>query len=256
MGPFKVLKRQANLPDLKAVELFQDLDDGELQRLAEWFVELSVPAQRLILQEGRASEAFFVVAEGAVVVFRDAIGSPVHLLARLGEGDFFGELGLFVDGRHAASVRATEACRLLKITRTDLLLFLDDHAHVFHKLQLAAARRHSANLASTLELGRRREIRIRCSNEVILRREDGVQHSVLLENLSLGGVCIRQAPEVWEVGDDVVLFLSIRENEVRLGGRVAWRQGDSLGLAFIKKSPNHDMIIQMATRLLLEQTPQ
>lgn len=256
MGPFKVLKRQADLKDLKAVELFQDLDGDELQRLADWFVELSVPSQRLILQEGKASEAFFIIAEGSVAVFRDAIGSPVHLLARLDAGDFFGELGLFVDGQHAASVRTTEPCRLLKITKKDLLHFLDDHSHVFYKLQLAAARRHSANLASTLELGRRREIRIRCSNEVTLRRENGEQHSVLLENLSLGGVCIRQAPEVWGVGDDVAFFLSIRENEVRLSGRVAWRQGDSLGLAFIKKAPNHDMIIQMATRLLLELTPQ
>lgn len=256
MGPFKVLKRQADLQDLKLVELFQDLDDAELRRLADWFVELSVPAQRLILQEGKTSEAFFVIAEGAVAVFRDAIGSPVHLLARLGQGDFFGELGLFVDGRHVASVRSTEPCRLLKITKKDLMLFLDDHGHVFHKLQLAAARRHSANLASSLEMGRRREIRIRCSNGVMLRLEDGSEHTVLLENLSLGGVCIRQAPEIWEVGDDVVFFLAIRENEVRLSGRVAWRQGDSLGLAFIKKLPNHDMIIQMATRLLLELTPQ
>lgn len=255
MGPFKVLKRQADPLDLKLVELFRDMEDGELARLADWFVELSVPSQRLILQEGKTSEAFFVIAEGAVAVFRDAIGSPVHLLARLARGDFFGELGLFVDGRHAASVRATDACRLLKITKNDLLRFLDDHPNVFHKLQLAAARRHSANLASTLELGRRRELRIRCSNEIGMTLEDGSVYSVLLENLSLGGVCIRQGPEIWSVGDDVVFFLGIRENEVRLSGRVAWRQGDSLGLAFIKKSKNHDMIIQMATRLLLELNP-
>lgn len=255
MGPFKVLRRQADASDLKLVELFRELEEGELERLADWFVELSVPSQRLVLQEGKSSEAFFVIAEGSVAVFRDAIGSPVHLLARLGRGDFFGELGLFVDGRHAASVRATEGCRLLKITKKDLLRFLDDHPSVFHKLQLAAARRHSANLASTLELGRRREIRIRCSNEIAMSLDDGTVHQVLLENLSLGGVCIRQAPENWSVGDDVVFYLGIRENEVRLSGRVAWRRGDSLGLAFIKKSKNHDMIIQMATRLLLELNP-
>lgn len=252
MGPFKVLRRQADPQDLKSVELFQELEESDLERLAQWFVELSVPGQRLVLQEGKTSEAFFVIAEGVVAVFRDAIGSPVHLLTRLTQGDFFGELGLFVDGRHAASVRATEPCRLLKITKKDLLRFLDDHPSVFHKLQMSAARRHSANLASTLELGRRRELRIRCSNEITMTLESGATYQVLLENLSLGGVCIRQAPKTWTVGDDVVFFLGIRENEIRLTGRVAWRQGDSLGLAFINKLPNHDMIIQMATRLLLE----
>ena len=127
MGPFKVLRRQADPQDLRSVELFQDLDGSDLERLADWFVELSVPGQRLILQEGKTSEAFFVIADGAVAVFRDAIGSPVHLLTRLSKGDFFGELGLFVEGRHAASVRASEPCRLLKITKKDLLRFLDDH---------------------------------------------------------------------------------------------------------------------------------
>lgn len=252
MGPFKVLRRQADPQDLRSVELFQDLDGSDLERLADWFVELSVPGQRLILQEGKTSEAFFVIAEGAVAVFRDAIGSPVHLLTRLSKGDFFGELGLFVEGRHAASVRASEPCRLLKITKKDLLRFLDDHPAVLHRLQMSAARRHSANLASTLDMGRRREVRIRCSHEIALTLDDGSTFRVFLENLSLGGVCIRQAPKTWAVGDDVAFYLGIRENEVRLSGRVAWRQGDSLGLAFINKSKNHDMIIQMATRLLLE----
>lgn len=251
-GPFKVLRSKASAADLRRVELFRDLDEDELERLAEHFVELAIGASRLILQQGKPSEAFYVVAEGTVAVFRDAVGSPVQLLARLDRGDFFGELGLFVEGRHTASVRATEPVRVLQITNRDLLAFLDDYPPIFHKLQMAAARRHSANMASALEMGRRREVRIRCSHSVLLKLSDGSSHNVQLENLSLGGMCVAGAPVDWRVGDKVSLRLAIRENEIALTCRVAWQQDRSQGLMFVDRSPNHDMIVQMATRLLLE----
>ena len=251
-GPFKVLRSKAHGADLKRVELFRDLDDDELERLADRFVELAIGASRLVLQQGKPAEAFYIVVEGTVAVFRDAVGAPVQLLARLHRGDFFGELGLFVEGRHTASVRATEPVRVLQISKRDLLAFLDDHPPIFHKLQMAAARRHSANMASALEMGRRREVRIRCSHPVLLKLSDGSSHEVQLENLSLGGMCVAGAPSRWRVGDEVSLRLAIRENEVTLECRVAWRQEPSIGLMFIRRPPNHDMIIQMATRLLLE----
>ena len=251
-GPFKVKKAQAAAEDLGRVELFRDLDHDELQRLADRFVEIEVEAGRLVLQQGQPSAEFYVLAEGALAVFRDVIGSPVQLLARLHPGDFFGELGLFVEGQNVASVRASEPARVLKISKQGLLRFLEDHPPIFHKLQMAAARRHSANMAAALEMGRRREVRIRCRHEVLIKLEDGEAHPVLIENLSLGGICLSGLPEGWQLGEEVTFWLGIRENEIELHGRVAWLRDGATGLAFVRRSPNHDMIIQMATRLLLE----
>ena len=251
-GPFEVKKAQAAADDLGRVELFRDLDRDELQRLADRFVEIEVESGRLILQQGQPSEEFYVLAEGALAVFRDVIGSPVQLLARLHEGDFFGELGLFIEGQNVASVRASEPSRVLKISKQKLLRFLEDHPPIFHKLQMAAARRHSANMAAALEMGRRREVRIRCRHQVLVKLEDGETHSVVIENLSLGGVCLSGFPEAWGLGDEVTFWLAIRENEIELRGRVAWVRDGSVGVAFVRRSPNHDMILQMATRLLLE----
>lgn len=251
-GPFEISRSTIESNDLRQVDLFRDLDPRELDHLAAGFVELRVKANRLVLQQGQPAEAFFVVAEGGVAVFRDAVGMPVQLLARLRRGDFFGEIGLFARGRHSASVRTSEASRILKITRQRLLDFLDNHPPIFQKLQMAAARRHSADMASALELGRRREVRVRCSHEVILQLADGSRSPVMLDNLSLGGVCLGGTPAHWQVGDEHEFSLAIRESELPLTGRVTWRRGDSVGLTFVDRSPNHDVLIQMATRLLLE----
>jgi len=238
--------------ELGLVEPFQGLDTAELGRLANHFVELLVPAEHLVVQEGEPADAFFVVTQGAFVVFRDARGEPVQLLARLLPKEFFGELGLFGSGRHTASVRAIEPSLVLRIIKVDFLRFLADHPQILEKLQASATLRHSANVASSLELGRRREVRIRCAREANIGLPEATTRRVVVENFSLGGICFSQVPESWEKGREVSFSLAVRENEVRLSGRVVWRRGESIGMVFTKQSPNHDMIVQMAIRLLVE----
>jgi len=238
--------------ELRRFELFQELEEGELDRLARWFVELRVPAHAVILREGEPAASFYLLCSGSVAVFRDAVGQPVQLLARLHSGDFFGSLGLLGEGRSSASVRASEPTRLLEISNDDFRRFLADHPEIGDKLRQTASRRHSVYAASALELGRRREVRIRCAREVTLRLDDGTARTVTLENLSVGGVCLEGVPESWQPGRTVYFWLALREGELDLSGRVAWRRGDAAGVAFVKRSPNHDMILQMAIRLLLE----
>jgi CRP-like cAMP-binding protein len=250
--PLEICGQSVEPVQLGSVDLFQELDSAELGRLAGHFAELLVPVDHLIVQEGESAAAFFVVTKGGFVVFRDARGEPVRLLARLRSRDFFGELGLFGSGRHTASVRAFEPSQVLRITKVDFLRFLEGHPQILEKLQVSATRRHTANIASSLELGRRREVRIRCAREVNLGLSEGKSKRVVVENLSVGGVCFSQAPRSWEKGKTVSFSLAVRENGLLLSGRVVWRHEDSLGIVFTKQSPNHDMIVQMAIRLLVE----
>lgn len=237
---------------LRPLDLFEDLDDDELRRLARRFVDLEVPTHGVIAREGEEAAGFYVIRSGAVAVFRDAISKPVQLLARLGRGQYFGELSLYGGGRHSASVRASEPSRILRISRDDFLAFLAEHPATEQKFQHAAARRHAANVAMALEHGRRREVRFRCSHPVVLEMPNGAPRRAVLENLSLGGASLRKAPPEWRVGERVSFALGLREGQIHLVGRIAWRIDDTVGIAFIKTLANHDMIIQMAIRVLLE----
>ena len=238
--------------DLRPVGLLRDLDSADLGRLTKLFAELEVPGGSLIVQEGEHADCFFVVAEGALVVFRDTRGEPVQLLDRLYKGDYFGELGLFGGGRHCASVRASVPSRVLRITKEGFLHFLTDHPLILETLQTSAARKHSANVASSLELGRRREVRMRCSREVEIRLAGGETRQVVVENLSVGGICLSGAPQSWEVSQEVSFSIAVRENELHLKGKVVWKFAHGVGISFTKQTPNHDMIVQMAVRLLVE----
>ena len=247
----EIIRSTIDAEDLRPVQLLQELDQADLENLARHFVELEVPADQMVVREGDPAEAFYVVFRGSFAVFRDAVGTPVQLLARLQPGEFFGELGLFGAGRHTASVRTSEASRLLRITKEDFLGFLIDHPEILEKLQIAAAQRHSANVASSLEMGRRREVRIRCGQDVQIGLGESIQ-TVVVENLSVGGICLTNVPDDWRAGQAVSFSLAIRENELVLHGQVVWRRGETVGIMFTKQSPNHDMIVQMAIRVLVE----
>ncbi len=237
--------------ELDAFELFQGLDPEKKAELIRHFEVLDLPSGQTVIQESQTAQAFFAIVSGSLAVYRDAVGQPVNLLARLGPGDFFGELGIFGSGIYSASVRTTEACRLLKIEKETFLDLLRDQAEILQQLQQAAARRHADNVAKTLEMGRRREVRIRCGNRarLISPEED---RQVVVDNLSVGGACLREAPESWQVGEERAFEIAIREVLLPLTAEVVWRQGDTVGLHFIRRSENHDMILQMAIRLLLE----
>lgn len=248
----ELTERSVEGGDLAAVPLFQRLAPGTLATLAEAFVELAVDANEMIFEEGDPAEYFFVLGAGELAVFRDAVGMPVQLLTRLGPHDFFGELGLFGTGHYRASVRATEPCLLWRAEREPFLAFVERQPVVMLELQTSAALRQGHQLASALELGRRREVRIRCKQQVNLDLGDGERVRLDLENLSLGGICLAGAPKAWQEGMELSFGLEVREGLLPLHGRVRWRKGDTVGIGFEKRSPKHDLLLQMAIRLILE----
>lgn len=238
---------------LSQVDVFRDLDDQALSSLAQKFVEVHVPPEFLVFREGRPVDAFYVVASGRVVVYRDVVGKPVQLLARVGPTEFFGELALFTQADNTISARALEASCILKIDKQALLDFLDSQPAITLKLQMAAARGHTINAAAALELGQRDEVRIRIDHNVVLMLADGSLQPAVLDNLSPGGLSLRGAPEIWSEGDQVDFNVQFGDDVLHCEGRIAWIQGDLLGFAFTDTSQEHDSMIQHSLRRLLTQ---
>jgi len=248
---FAAGRRRALARELGEIGILRGLPPAELEALAEHAVPHAVEEGEVVIQEGSPADALYLITAGSFAAFRDAVGQPVHLLARLRKGDYFGELGFFGDGRCAASVRASQAGRVLRIGAAPLNDFLERHPYLREHLQAVGAARYSHLLASALELGRRREVRIKCSEEVMLV-EAGARFPALLENLSLGGACFGAAPAGWLTDTDVAFELHFRGGVLPLAGRISWREEDKVGLAFTPLDGRHDAMVQMAIRLLLQ----
>jgi CRP/FNR family transcriptional regulator, cyclic AMP receptor protein len=94
--------------------LFEGLGPDELAAVEAVAVEVDYPAGGVIVRQGEIGTGFFVIAEGGARVIRDG-----ELLARLGPGNFFGELSVLDGGPRVAQVVADGPTRCLAIPSWD-----------------------------------------------------------------------------------------------------------------------------------------
>ncbi|MEM6793988.1 MAG: cyclic nucleotide-binding domain-containing protein [Acidobacteriota bacterium] len=236
---------------LSRVSLFEGLSVDELAELSRSFRRSSFDAHERIYSCGEPAGHFFVIEEGEVALFKDQVGKPVLLQARLGQGEYFGEIGLFGSELRSSSARTSVPTRLLSIGKRALLEFLDEHPALAIKIQISAARRHSENASAALDLGLRKEIRIRLERKICLETPLGA-HEAMLANLSFGGLCVHGAPAAWRAGGEVRFTLAYGPESLPVSARISWQEEDSMGLAFTERGTDHEERIQRLLRLLLE----
>jgi len=90
---------------LGAIDLFRPLSEEERRRAAGRFRSLHYAGGEKIIEEGAAGDSFFLIDSGEVQVSKEMGGLPREL-ARLMEGQFFGEMALLTGERRAATVVA------------------------------------------------------------------------------------------------------------------------------------------------------
>lgn len=101
---------------LRAVPDFGALDDGTLLRIVGASANLHWPAGSTVFREGEPAEAVYIVLRGQVRVFTGGDGEDVEA-ARIGRGDYFGEVSLLLDTTHSKSAEAVEDSELMVIPK-------------------------------------------------------------------------------------------------------------------------------------------
>ena len=112
---------------LRNVPLFAVLDEAQVKALAGVMTRRAAVKGRVVMQAGDPTDSLYIILNGRVKVqMADDEGKEV-ILAALGPGDFFGEMGLMDDEPRAASVVTTEPCDFVVITKDDFNVLLKDN---------------------------------------------------------------------------------------------------------------------------------
>ncbi len=114
---------------LRAVSLFENLDDADLEALAAAAVVRSYPRHTVVVSEGDRSDALYLILSGRVKVYVQGEDAHELVLSTQGPGDYFGEMVLD-DGPRSASVMTLEPCRLAMLTRERFRAHLAGHPDV------------------------------------------------------------------------------------------------------------------------------
>ncbi len=136
--------------DLPDSPLFSSLDEGAFEALLPRLDLQQVAAGEIIVAEGDAGTAFYVIVRGEVAISRE-VPEP-HVLATLGEGEFFGEIAILADVPRSATVKATRSTELLKISREALDEVAKDHPAMTEVLEDFCKRRMLHNLVRSSPL--------------------------------------------------------------------------------------------------------
>lgn len=130
---------------LSKVPLFSGCSQKDLQTIARVVKDIDHDEGTVIAREGEPGIGLFVIADGTAEV---TIGGARK--AKLGPGEFFGEIALLDGGPRTATVTATSDVKLLGLTEWVFRGLMQEHPAIAVKtLQAMAGRLRNATKNAT-----------------------------------------------------------------------------------------------------------
>jgi CRP/FNR family transcriptional regulator, cyclic AMP receptor protein len=124
-----------SLPDLKAflvaTPFFGGLSDASLALLISMMIERGFDAGATVVAEEEQGRSMYVVHSGELVVSKLGESGRAIPLARLGPGDFFGEMTLIEMQNRSASVITESPTVLYELTARNLYAFYKADIHAY-----------------------------------------------------------------------------------------------------------------------------
>ena len=119
---------------LRNVPLFSGLSESELEKLSKVCTRRRVERGAFVVRAAEMTDSLYILLTGrAKVTNTDEEGREI-ILAWLGSGEFFGEMGLIDGSPRSANVVASEACELLVLSKEAFQRCLQDNFLVAQKL--------------------------------------------------------------------------------------------------------------------------
>ena len=103
---------------IKQAAIFQDLEQEELEKIAEISKEQKFKFGQTIFKEGEPGNRLYLISEGEVRISRDVPGSGEEALTVLKKGACFGEMSVFDRSERSTDAIANTDCTLVTITRS------------------------------------------------------------------------------------------------------------------------------------------
>jgi CRP-like cAMP-binding protein len=134
-------EREELVDSIAAFALFADLTNPQLEGIVHLFEEAVFGDGEKVLRQGLTGSGFYVILDGEAAVLVDGTER-----ARLGRGEFFGEVSIILGESPIADIVATRPLRCLMLAGPRVEAFLIAHPRVMYRmLQVQARRLRAAN---------------------------------------------------------------------------------------------------------------
>ncbi len=127
-------RKDSKLEDLARVPLFSACSKKELGMISRASDEVTVPAGKILTEEGKPGYEFYLLVDGQVTVKRGG-----RKVATLGPGKSFGELALLTRAPRNATVVTDTDSKVLVLGQREFSGLLDEVPGLAHKLLTSLA---------------------------------------------------------------------------------------------------------------------
>lgn len=113
--------RSEKVDALATVPLFKGLNKRQLDEVAKLADEVEVQAGKVLVKQGQLAREFFLIVKGRVRVEQDG-----QEIGHLGDGEYFGEMGLLDGQARSATVIADTDTSLVVVHSTAFDTLIDN----------------------------------------------------------------------------------------------------------------------------------
>lgn len=121
---------------LETIELFAELTTKERKAVSRLMTEITVKPGRDLMVEGTAGREFLIIVSGEATVRRSG-----RIVARVGSGDFLGELAVIAGVPRTATVTADTEMEVSILNRREFSALLDEQPKIARKVLVGAVKR-------------------------------------------------------------------------------------------------------------------
>lgn len=200
-----IMEEKTILSFLKGIELFRNLEDKELQKLALNVRKKDCKAGEIIFHENSPRGDIYIIYEGEVELFKNNLYDVEVRLALFGRGDFLGEGIWDQDSTHSTSARALKPTTILNVNKdffnystATTLKILSNITRVISR-RMRHVNNRMLNISAQYESGK-----TRVENDLLGRREVpfesyyGIQTLRGIENFNISGITLNFFPSLIE----------------------------------------------------------
>jgi CRP-like cAMP-binding protein/MinD-like ATPase involved in chromosome partitioning or flagellar assembly len=170
---------------LRSMDLFADLGDDALAKIARLLKEHKVTENEVIFHQGEPGDGLYVVLQGRVrIATTDNFGRE-RVLAFYGPGEFFGDMAVLTGEPRSATASASTDLRLLQLRKDDFDALVATNVGIMRgMLRVMVERQAAMNTRLTQEVGASAGD-VRGQVTVVFSPRGGAGQTVLATNLAV-----------------------------------------------------------------------
>lgn len=132
-------------------DIFADLDDEELEGVAEICDVLEMRVGEHVFREGDEGDRLYIIESGEVRISRIVPGTGEEALTVLKRGACFGEMAILDSSKRSTDAVVNARCKLLSISRANFEMMLQSDQALANKVLRSVVRMLCARLRMTNE---------------------------------------------------------------------------------------------------------